>query len=511
MFVQRFWGIRIGHHIATQLSKRGARLAAFVEKKPTLEFVNSQTDVNYEYILSYEQIMNDPGQFVDDNVSLDFICQDLGIDSIWPLATTEHNLARSYAGRYYYEDVQNKDDDFIVAYMKAFYCEARRLFDAFQPDIIISPNFVAPHHLIVERMAKNDGIRMVAVSSTRIDGIYSFCYDYKNTDGPFIRRVKHLQQCKSTSKNAKKAGDYINRFRSNYAQPLYQQRIAEKLNKYRLSHEVARALKWSVIYLIKGGINPMPNIGPTPDNISPRYLFRDLFMEWKYRREADNFEYTPHESLGRFAYFPLQMQPEALIDTIAGYFNNQFEVARLTAKSLPGDMTLAVKEHPSMLGKRGRRFYENLSRTPNVKVVDYRVPSSELLQRCDLIVSPGGTTVIEGAYFHKPAIQFSDVGVTQLLPNVVRHSEFPSLPARIREVLSARPDLEEYEFRLNCFVAGALDLGFDVDYDGLWVYGYEIDLNELYKHFEAVVLQCCHETRRSENYDGGGLNVPASL
>lgn len=509
IFIQRLWGIRIGHHIASELSRKGARLSAFVEKKKTREFVESQDEVTYEHMLSYEAIMNDPHSFIDETVTLDMICEDLQIDSIWPLATTEHDLARSYSGRFYYEDVQNKDDDYIIAYMKAMYCEVKRVFDAFQPDIVISPNFVAPHHLIVEYMAKSRGIRMVAVTHTRVSGIYSFCYDHKVSDGPVMRRIMDLQQRKAVSPNADKAAAFIKDFRESYTQPLYQQRISATAKKHQLSYKARKALRESIRYLFRGGVNPMPNIGPTPDNRSPRYMIRDLFMEWKYRREAERFEYTAVEDLGRFAYFPFQMQPEALIDTISGHFNNQFEVARLTAKSLPGDITLAVKEHPSMLGKRGRRFYERLARTPNIKVVDYRASSSDLLQRCELVVSPGGTTVVEGAYFKKPAIQFSEVGVTQLLPNVVRHSDFSRLPARIREVLAEEPDHEEHEFLLNCFVAGALDLGFEIDHDGLWVYGYEINLKQLYEQFENIILTCCAETGRFNN-KGDKLSVSAS-
>ena len=499
MFVQRNWGIRIGHPIAVRLSKRGVRLAAFVEKKRTLEFVNSQTDVKYEYILSYEEVMNDPGRFVDDDVSLDSICEDLGIDSIWPLATTEHNLVRSYGGRFYYENIQNKDDEFIISYMKAFYHQARLLFDNFQPDIVISPNFVAPHHLIIENMAARRGIRMIALTHTRVGRICSFSYDHKGADGPFLRQVRDLQERKEVSSNAEKASDYIEKFRENYSRSLDMQRLGERLGNYHLFSEVEKALKQSIDYLIKGGANPMSNIGPTPDNRSPWYLFRDLFMTWKYRRRANRFEYTSIENLGRFAYFPLQMQPEAQIDTIAGYFNNQLETARLTAKSLPGDMTLAVKEHPAMLGKKGQRFYERLSKTPNIKVIDYRLTPSELLERCDLVIGPGGTSIIEAAYYGKPTIQFSDLAVTQLLPNVVRHSDFSSLSARISQVLALRPDPIEYEFRLNCFVAAAMDVGLEIDYWGCWEYGHEIDMDQLYEHFELEILRSCNETGRLDS------------
>ena len=496
MFVQRNWGIRIGHPIAARLSKKGARLSAIVEKKATLDFVHSQTDVEYEHILSYEEIMNNPDRFVDDDISLNDICQDLGVESIWQIATTEHNLVRSYSGRFYYEDVQNKDDDFIVSYIKAFYCQTRLLFDRFKPDIIISANFVAPNHLIAEHMGRRNGVRMIAVTQTRVGELCSFCYDHTGSDGPFVRRVRDLQNRTTISLNAEKASNYIDKFRSNYTKSLDIDRLEKKQRNYNTLREGERVLKHSILYLLKGGVNPMPNIGPTPDNRSPWYLFRDMWMTWKCRRDAKKFEYTPIENLGSFAYFPLQTQPEAQIDTVAGYFNNQYETARLTAKSLPGAMTLAVKEHPGMFGKRRRTFYERLSRTPNIKLIDYRVSPSELMERCNLVISAGGTSVVEAAFYGKPAIQFSDLAITQLLPHVIRHSDFSSLSTRISQVISSRPDPNEYEFRLNCFVAGAMDVGGKFDYWGYWEHGCEMDLDALYRFYEEEILRCCRETGR---------------
>ena len=90
-----------------------------------------------------------------------------------------------------------------------------------------------------------------------------------------------------------------------------------------------------------------------------------------------------------------------------------------------------------------------------------------MLRLCDVVVGSVGTTIVEAAYYRKPVIQFSDLGVTQLLPNVVQHSDFSSLAGRIREVVSSAWNLEDYEFKLHCFVASAMDVGFEIDHDGL--------------------------------------------
>ena len=50
--------------------------------------------------------------------------------------------------------------------------------------------------------------------------------------------------------------------------------------------------------------------------------------------------------LKSFIYFPLQFQPEEIIDVKSPFFSNQIETARQVALSLPGSYTLVVKDHP---------------------------------------------------------------------------------------------------------------------------------------------------------------------
>ena len=57
---------------------------------------------------------------------------------------------------------------------------------------------------------------------------------------------------------------------------------------------------------------------------------------------------------------PLQFQPEESIDVQAPRFNNMIELARQVAMSLPGDMTLIVKDHPGMFGFRNPKYLNKI-------------------------------------------------------------------------------------------------------------------------------------------------------
>jgi len=129
---------------------------------------------------------------------------------------------------------------------------------------------------------------------------------------------------------------------------------------------------------------------------------------------------------------------------------------------------LVGKEHPVMSSMRPPSYIEKIARTPNVKLIDYRIPSEDVLKRCGLIVSPNSTTMVEAAFYHKPAIQLGNLGTTLKLPNVFKHDNITTLAVKIKEVLELDLKNREYERRLENYVAAAFDAGFEFNYWGVW-------------------------------------------
>lgn len=213
----------------------------------------------------------------------------------------------------------------------------------------------------------------------------------------------------------------------------------------------------------------MKNIGATIDNKSPRIIIRDHYCHKIYRRFMKNYKYSPLPK--KYVYLPLQFQPEAPIDVAAPYASNQIETARQIAMSLPDDYTLAVKEHPGMVGLRPPSYIEKIARTPNVKLIDYRLSSQTVIKNADLIISPNSTTLAEAAFLKKPAIQLGDLGTTLKLPNVVKHSDLTTLTRKIKDLLKLNLDTEEYERKLENYVAAVFDTQLPFDYLGLWEKG----------------------------------------
>lgn len=500
IFQQRGWGINVGHFLAKKFQTEGCKLSALTFKRTTHKFITDQQEVAYELIISSDDIMNRPKDYLaGDKFSLEEICRELGVDSIWPLVTTLRNHIRSYEDKFYYSYKQKVSDEEIIDYVMAAYKCVKTIFSQFSPDIIIAPNFVALLHIMMNLYAAQRGIEMITITESKIKGIYIFSHGYRDDKGDFFDRVDELNSGKSDSPNRSKAKKYIQEFRQEFKKPddfedMCAKNESDKKLIRRFRHHLAPIkdiLRW---YLRKktSRANFNESIGITIDYRPPRIILRDHFCRDKYKKFADSYKYYPLDKIKKFIYFPLQFQPESSIDVMAPFFNNQIETARLIAMSMPDDYTLVVKEHPAMIGLRPPSYLEKVAKTVNVKLIDYRLSSEEVLKKSDMMISPNSTTLAEAAFLRKPAIQMGNLGITLKLPNVFHHTDMTSLAAKIKEILSISLETDEYERKLENFTAAAFDKGIDLDYLGAWEKGEDDHLEnlwEIYKNHTVKILE----------------------
>lgn len=336
--------------------------------------------------------------------------------------------------------------------------------------------------------AKKHGVQMIGVTDTKIRDWFMFGHDHQDSKGPVFDRLADLNNNNTESHNRENAKKYIHEFRENFKMPAYATQ-KPKLSLYkRLRHELSPYRDiW--YWYTKPNINKLKSTGITLDCRPPYYILRDFYAEKYYRFTTEHLKYHPLEYIGKFAYFPLQFQPEATIDVIAPYFNNQIEAARLVAMSLPDDYTLVVKEHPAMVGLRRPSYLKKLIRTPNVKLVDFRIPSDAMIKKADIIISPSGTTIAEAAFYNKPAIQLGDLGTTQCFPNVLKHTDLTTLSAAIKKHLSADMHSDIYERRLENYVAAVFDAGFKYNYAKTWEEG-DVRIDTLMDLFVNETKRC---------------------
>jgi hypothetical protein len=474
IFQQRGWAINIGHFLAIKLQSEGCRLAALTLRRTTHEFVLNQKEVNFEMIASIDEIKEDAKKYLGgDDYTFAEICEALGIDSVWPLIHASRVHVKSYRKKYYYSYKQNVDDEELVLYIKAVYKCIKNIFNDFDPDLIITPNFATTHHLMFYYYARKRGLKMLALVDSKIVGIDMFSYDYNYSSGPLFERLAEIRAGKEVSQNLDKAKAYIKDFRQKFKEPetfgFYYKSADERNLIQKIRHFLSpyrSIVGW--YYNKERRKNKNDKIGPTIDYRPPKIILRDHYCREYYKKYAENFPYDNLNKIGKFIYFPLQVQPEEAIDVIAPFFSNQVEIARLIALSLPDDYTLVVKEHPAMVGYRSPSYFRKLKYTPNVKLIDYRILSQKVLGLTDLVISPGGTIVAEAAFLNKPAIQLGNLGTTLALPNVFKHTDLTSMSKKIKDILSTDLRTDDYEKNLESFVAAAFDTGFNLSFTKIW-------------------------------------------
>lgn len=493
IFQQRGWAINIGHFLAKNLQAEKCRLAALTFKRTTHEFILNQKEVKYDLIINNDEIMSRPKDYLQgEEYSFAEICEALGVDSIWPFIMTLRNHVRSYKDKFYYGFKQNVPDEEIKDYVMAVYKYIKFIFDKFNPQIIIAPNYVALPHIMFNLYAMRKGVKMIGIADTKVRGYRVFSESYINDRGPLLDRIDALNNGTAKTGNREKAKEYIREFRENFIQPdsldrlktngkkTIIQKIKGVLSPYKL------ILYW---YIIGPSKNHIESIGISPDYKPPRIILRDHYCQKRYKKFMDHFNYFPFEKIGKYVYFPLQFQPESTIDVMAPYASNQIETARQAAMSLPDDYVLVVKEHPGMAGFRPPSYLEKIDRTPNIKLIDYRISNEQVLKKADLIISPNSTSIAEAVFYKKPAIQLGNLGLTLKLPNIYKHTDMTTLSAKIKQVLKTDITTEEYERRLENFVAAVFDVGFNFKYSLVWSKGKGDNMDNLWKIYKNEIIR----------------------
>ena len=130
------------------------------------------------------------------------------------------------------------------------------------------------------------------------------------------------------------------------------------------------------------------------------------------------------------------------------YYTNQLEVIRHIVKSLPIGYVLYVKENPAQNIRFWRDIdeYKEIMDIPNVRLFHPDVSAESLFQKCSLVITIGGSSGLDAAFYQKPSIVFTDLAYI-VLPCVSKLDNITDLPKIVRESLKkevSNDDLDKY-------------------------------------------------------------------
>ena len=131
-------------------------------------------------------------------------------------------------------------------------------------------------------------------------------------------------------------------------------------------------------------------------------------------------KFTENDRKDKYFLYLLHVEPELSTYAMGGYNYDQSFIIKKIIKSLPKGYKLLVKEHGSQVlsaYSKPYSFYKELSNDFNVKFIETRESSLDLIKNSQAVFTVSGTAGLEGIAFNKAVFLFGKA-MYQNHPNV---------------------------------------------------------------------------------------------
>ena len=392
--------------------------------------------------------------------------KEYGIPNLWPYLYIDRVVMNGQLLREYPHNTP------LLSYenmLKKLQVTAKAIIDFLEtekPDTVVTAVIGSVGSMLLYHIAKKKGIQTIHIEFARIGNRIALSEDYR-TFTWVQSRFKELQNG-SLSPNKGEAQKFITDFRStpapydaDTAQDFYNVSPLKNLNFLH-----PRNLFHSIVWHGRTFFRDFSRVRNSD--------YTHIFIWWstwdkikrKIRalRNYREFYFDHRTYIGRYAYYPLHIEPEISMLLYAPFYTNQIELIRATARSLPIDMLLFVKEHPGMVGYRTRAYYAEITKIPNVRLIPPGIPGNQLAQGAALTVTITSTSGWESVLLKKPVITFGDVFYNDI-PGVLTCRNFEELPHMVKKQIE---EWEHDEQALENYVSALLEDSVDVYFADMW-------------------------------------------
>lgn len=467
----------LGHKISLILKdKYGVNeFCGYVEMRPSFEFLKKQKDINYSSLILDEDIHN---RYKQEKLDLEFIKnfeKKYGLPNLWPYITADRVIMHNQLVREYPYNQPPYSHEEIIRIFQVQAKAVNKFLDKEKPDFLFMSVFGSIGSCLLLYLAKRKGIKVLTGSVTRINVGYTITTDYKKFSEAEIL-FDELARRGKNNRMIVKARGYINNFRqrpSTYHWNLKdKKRIDSRLEELKWFNliNIKNFIRWYLKLCFKALTDKNQDyseerpFGSLLDKVRRKIR---LLIGFKYFYDEVSLEED-------FAFFPLHLEPEVTVSLMAPFYEDQINLIKQIARSLPLHFKLYVKEHPAMIGYRPQAYYRELKKIPNVKIINPNVKSFELIKETKLIATLTGTVGWEGTILKKPVITFGDVFYNKL-SWVKKCESLKELPYIIKSQLE---NFQYNEQELENFIAAIMETSVDIDLMKIWNKGIEPDLEK---------------------------------
>ena len=376
--------------------------------------------------------------------------------NIWQLGFNERIF-------YKYNDFYKFTHDEILSILEQECKLYESILDEIQPDFLItSETALHQQHLFYE-ICRKRGIKVLMLYGSKLGYRCVISQEIHKLDTPI-----DLAKIKSKNRNF---DELLKRLRSFDSEKQFTDFANNFLNS---KTDRIRAL---VEYLFKSDNSNLKThfsyYGRNKLRVLPKYLSNDVKAKKRKSFIDKNFQYNiPDEE--KYVLFPLQQDPERSTLIATPYYTNQIEVVRHIAKSLSPGYKLYVKEHFSQVFREWRKIsdYKEIMDIPNVRLFHPSASIEKLLKHSSLVISIGGTTSFEAAFYQKPSILFADYDYA-ILPSVYKLNSLEDLPNAIRKSLQVKVNSDDLDKYLKVLEENTFDFDFK---------GYEMKESKFFRY-----------------------------
>lgn len=457
----------LGHVIAQNLQEKYGvnEFCAYVQQRSSFDWLKSQQEIKYSTLLLDEDVHN---LYKNEKIDIDylnFLEKEYGIPNLWPYLTVDRVLMSNQLVREYPYDKSPYTHEELIKLLQVHARAIISMLEKEKPNFIFASVVGSLGNLLFYHIAKKMGIKTLITLPTCTEKGYLISEKFDC----FTNVEKLFKQYTTNNSRTVEAEKFLNEFRQ---KPLsYSSAIdniyLKKTNRsnhfqFLMPKNLWRSVKWYGEVLKE--YHKQKKFNDYSFEMHPWYYIVD-HLKRKVRNAigaSDLYdEFLPTEP---FVFFPLHYEPEIALLLHASYYTDQINLIKHIARSLPINYKLYVKEHPAMVPYRPRKFYKELKKIPNVKLINPAISSFSIIPHAKLITVITGTVGWEASLLKKPVISFGEQFYNSL-PQVKKCENIKDLPKIVKEQLQ---NFKHNEEDLLKFLQAIIDSSVSVDMMHFW-------------------------------------------
>ena len=471
----------MGHAVAKLLhQKHGVtEFCAYVFMADSTAWLRKQTDLKYNQILADHELHE--------------LYKKEKVDTEW-IKNFEDKYAPPQLWHYLYSDkklmysIGPKEETTTIIdplyphedLLKIFQARAKAIEKMLleeKPDFLLFFAIGSLGHLILYHVAKKLGIKVLNIDFPRVGNRMCVSEDYNTLTG-VEKFYQDFEKATEKTEYHEQAEKLIKKFRETGSLDLEYMAVNNDLRNpdNPLLKNPKRIIK-IFTYLFKLTKDYRRNKGKFNYGMTNQHPLR--FVGHALKRHLRRLKgvkdlYDEPDWNEDYAFFPVHYEPELALLLLSPFHFDQLAIIRQIARALPLHYKLYVKEHPAMIFRRSRKYYEELKKIPNVKLVPHTVSSFELAKNCNLMTLISGTAGWEASILGKPVITFGEV-YYNALSFVKRAKALEDLPRLVKDQVE---NFAYNEKEMQNMVAAVFKDSFPYNFAGLW---YENDIEKIMK------------------------------